>query len=242
LRYHLPILFLTMTKTSDWSHASHLKDWFGRRASGCIFVSKLVNQERTLLAEMGQGLDKEDFNTIDQTVEVAALAGRAVVIFWPSACRASDAVELLRLLEQLPRWKVERVGWGGEQEACESFSVRWTTVSGVQTEVAGFAPFLEMPLTRRAPYLALALWGGTVEDASDIGLVQTPGPWVGDPRSDKMWAQSVALTGRMLTKEDRGRLRRVAFRLPAGLLSSSLTPSVRGAPSAPVPRQADDQK
>lgn len=205
-----------MTTEPEWSPTLHLKRWLGRHQAGCLFVARLAMKDRTRLHELFEAPCAEDFTTIDDAIEAESDEdGRAVVFFWPRAGATADVANLLRLLARLERWSVERVGWGGALEERVCFSVRWRTKTGALTEVAGFAPLPEMPLTRRAPYLAIALWGGAGRPgARAVGLVDTP--WRRDARTDPLWAGSVRLTEQMLPGEDRERLRRVAFCLPRG--------------------------
>ncbi len=142
--------------------------------------------------------------TLDRAIEAASEKGQAIIFFWPEAVNSSDTVTLLKLLTTLDRWKVELA-----DDNC--ISVRWKTRADKLTEVAGFAPLPEMPLTRRAPFLAIAVWGGD-SSSEAVGLVDTP--WEpGDVRKDPLWQKSKQRTKAMLDGEDRTRLRSVAFRL-----------------------------
>ena len=205
-----------MKIAEQWDPSFHLKRWFTLDHSGCFFASCLATRRTVQFNQLLNAPCAEDFVEIDSVIEAAANDGAPVVFFWSGSNHTSDVVELLRLLSQLERWSVERVGWGDAPDDRGYFSVRWKTKTGSLSEVAGFAPLSEMSLTRRAPYLSLAVWGGGLPDAKPVGLADVP--WNrGAVKDDRLWRPSVDLTTKMLaefTTKQRSWLRRVAFSIP----------------------------
>lgn len=204
-----------MGLVEQWEPSFHLKRWFTHTNTGCFFATALASKDTVRFNTLLNAPCAEDFEQIDAVIEAAATDGAPVVFLWPGSNRTSDVVELLRLLSQLDRWSVERVGYGEVAEDGAYFSVRWKTSLGSLSEVAGFAPLAEMPITRRAPYLSLAVWGGGAPEAKPVGLADVP--WRGDAKEDRLWAPSVELTTKMLpdfSGRQRAWLRRVAFGLP----------------------------
>jgi len=81
-------------------------------------------------------------------------------MIFPSLRTHEDVADACRILSRSPRWKAERQSYSCAVTGCEGLRMDWTTRSGMRSAAMGFAPFGEMPVTRRAPYVALALWTG----------------------------------------------------------------------------------
>lgn len=84
--------------------------------------------------------------------------GRAAVAVFPQVTDENALASLLNSIER-ERWRVLR-----RKRTTQSdnilIGIEWLTSNGDRSEVMGFAPFPTMPVTRRAPYVAIATWPG----------------------------------------------------------------------------------
>lgn len=97
----------------------------------------------------------------------------------------------------------------------------WQTAHGPWSSVMGFAPLGSMPVTRRAPYVAIVLWPGGHENIhrtdrpAAVGIVQAP--VVPDAQEyQRIWDRTKAKTSELLSEppENAPLLRKVTFCLP----------------------------
>jgi hypothetical protein len=100
----------------------------------------------------------------------------------------------------------------------------WTTKNGDTSEAMGFAPFLSMPVPRRAPYVAIATWpGGRANPFRGQGSTPSARPGVvsfldarhgmDEAEYEAYWAETIdRVTTLMAVPPDDARLyRRAAF-------------------------------
>jgi len=98
--------------------------------------------------------------------------------------------------------------------------VAWKTANGKYTSVMGFAPLGCMPVTRRAPYVALALWPGDHENAwlkqqDELGIIGAPHGMDRNRHKAQMKTTNERVKVLLeLPAEDAEELRRVTFALP----------------------------
>lgn len=105
--------------------------------------------------------------------------------------------------------------------------IEFSTRSKARSSVMGFAPSGFMPVTRRAPFVAMALWAGGRDNPffrfSPAGTVNMADVPTGLEREsyERTWQRSVAATRRRLEDPqfDAVWLRKVAFCLPCELVS-----------------------
>jgi len=99
----------------------------------------------------------------------------------------------------------------------------WTTRSGMRSAAMGFAPFGEMPVTRRAPYVALALWTGerlnpfhSRGPAGTVSMAHAPHSWSEDKHREH-WDKTVEAVDALSKDppEDTKELREISFCLRA---------------------------
>ena len=131
----------------------HFQHWLRRQMSGCFFAGQLAGT--TMAIETY--LPPLDPTLLDSSFDKHGASERVVVGLLPSI--RSD-VELVEALNSLPsgRWKIVRRH--PDHEQCVFVGVEWKTASGDLCHAMGFAPFITMPVPRRAPYVALGLWPG----------------------------------------------------------------------------------
>lgn len=91
----------------------------------------------------------------------AAKLERPGIAVFPGLRTAEDIAELLAELAGKPGWWLSSASWGKKYPRTDALvSLWWRTPGGLRTSVMGFAPLGSMPVTRRAPFVALAAWTG----------------------------------------------------------------------------------
>lgn len=143
--------------------------------------------------------------------EYAAEHGCAGLAIFPEMREPDELAELLLALPAHPRWRLERVAMRRRPRDGVNLLVAWRTAFDDETSVLGFAPLGSMPVTRRAPYFALAAWGGGHDNLLDLRENVEPGR-VGFPDMppptlkghDAMWKTTRATVRKMLALPSEG--------------------------------------
>lgn len=84
---------------------------------------------------------------------------QAVIAVFPNIVTERAFIGFLNELGSLPRWKLRRRS-ATSPTAGALIGLEWTTSSGDVSNTMGFAPFASMPVSRRGPYVAIAVWPG----------------------------------------------------------------------------------
>lgn len=204
----------------------HLRQWFSGGLSGCYFANAIAASSAGVAwVERLEDLAVDEVSQLEGTIDGAAELGKVVVVAFPRARATSDAAVLLRTLVSSQRWTVTPVPWTkAVREGCTLVGLKYQTTAGDLSSVMGLGPFGEMPVTRRAPYMAISLWAGgrmnQLGPGSPVGEVGFPdGPLPPTIDADKFqprWDKTQAKVKKLLAEppEARGALRHVAFCLP----------------------------
>lgn len=217
----------------------HLRLWFRSTMSGCYFANMIAaDSSRVVWLERLEDLAVGEVSSLESTIDGAAVLGQVVVVAFPRARATRDAATLLRTLVTSTRWSVAGVPWAtAPRDGCTLVGLTYKTSSGDISSVMGLGPFGEMPVTRRAPYMAIALWAGGRKNPrnphpreGEVGFLDAPLPpgfEADKDMFDKQWAKSREKVGKLLREplEARRILPQVAFCLPttevAELISAS---------------------
>jgi hypothetical protein len=201
----------------------HFREWLRVGMTGCTFVSTFAaraSEKRIAYFALAGMSSATELNGL---VSSTGHADQFIVLLFPHLRSPGDVGELLETLDADPRWRCSRIPWAKHERTSDSLiAVDWQTESGAWSSVMGFAPLGEMPSTRRAPYVALAMWPGATMNDYRKG---TPGPNVGlvdgvhgmtREVHDNAWATTEAKVKRLMADppEDRRQLRQVAFCIP----------------------------
>ena len=208
-------------------YRDHLRDWLGHGLSGCHFASALAARAtagRVAYWTLRGRLTVADVPALEAMSERSGRANRFFVSIFPHLREPAEIVHMLETLASCPRWSLSVVPWRNHpREKTTQFGLTWRTKRGALTSVMGFAPLGTMPVTRRAPYVAIAFWPrlhanphrkdhrgevvGFVDGAHGMGL-KTYG---------NVWRTTKEKVGALLADpaEDRVQLRQVTFCLPA---------------------------
>lgn len=134
---------------------SHFKRWL-RHGTGCGFAAQLAHSGR---AAFETHLATPDAGAVDQRLDEYARSERVAILIFPLVTDEQSLVSVLcALRDGSSRWKLRDRGPTPNDRA--RVGVDWVTATGDLNETMGFAPLLSMPITRRAPYAAIAAWPG----------------------------------------------------------------------------------
>jgi hypothetical protein len=197
--------------------------------TGCRFASSFAStaSARRINYYAKVGVPKSsDVPELDGATEVSARAGRFLVALFPHVRTTPELGDLLRALDESDRWGCSHVPWRAHERLDASLvRVTWRTEDGPLSSVMGFAPLGTMPVTRRAPFVGLALWPGGRVNPFRKGIV---GPGVGlvdgahgmeKESHDANWKETHGHVVSLFADppEDRETLRDVAFCIPRSL-------------------------
>ena len=146
----------------------------------------------------------------------------AIVLF-PSVRTPTDLAHTLAALCKEPRWQLGEESWpkGRERPDSVALSLTWKTSSGDVSDAMGVAPLGTMPVTRRTPYMAIVVWGGShlnshIRKTDRVGVASAP---TGLDKADH--SRLMKITDERVREllrepgEDPEWLRRVGFILPS---------------------------
>jgi hypothetical protein len=231
--------------------ADHFIKWLSRGFSGCHFAAHLAgenrkprSQDRILCATFLDELTSDALPDIERIIDMSAAEGQIALFLFPRLRAADDVVGLLSLLVQHERWRCSAVDWGAsKRDGYTLFGLDWITREGAKSSAMGFAPLGSMSVTRRAPYVAIALWAGGHENKHKpstrnvVGFVDFPVSG-GKKEHDRLWEKSRADVQTLLSDpaEDAALLRRVAFCVPdsAAVLAAASGGFLRGTSASPA--------
>lgn len=106
---------------------------------------------------------------------VARMHRPGIAVF-PEIRTAEDIVELLVGLAGKSGWSLSREEWKKYPRSDELVGLWWQTPAGQRTSMMGFAPLGSMPVTRRAPFVAVAAWTGPQLNPQKTKKMKVPGP------------------------------------------------------------------
>ncbi|MEZ4297235.1 MAG: hypothetical protein R3B70_19880 [Polyangiaceae bacterium] len=214
----------------------HFIGWLSR-VSGCEFASiyarnierKSHRASKAILCTTAlEDLTSDDLLDAEQLIDRAAKEKQFALMLFPRLRTAEDIAGLLLSLASHPRWRCSRVAWRKHpRDADQLLSLNWITADGTPSSAIGFAPIGSMPVTRRAPYVAIALWSGGHENpyradkapSPTIGLVDYPVSMKRD-EYENLWSGTRACVEDLLRDppEDGWHLQKVSFCLPRSSL------------------------
>ena len=194
------------------------RTWLTRGLSGCMFAAHLAKKDG-LLAFVNTSVD--DVGDLAETIDGASENGLVSILLFPLMRTEHDLVRLLVRLDEHSRWRVERRAT--QRNDAIAISVTFTTVDGQDSQAMGFGPVAQMPVSRRAPYFALALWAGQRNNPyfdggkpGTVNMAHVPHQLTQQSHQE-MWAKTQAATNLFLSEpaDDSVWLRRIAYCLPA---------------------------
>lgn len=206
----------------------HFDRWLRRGMTACGFAASATGDARVNYIHQLDDLTEADVVQFDNFIDDAAVAGNFAVILFPRVRTSRGIVRLLRTLATGDRWQTARVPWRKHaREGAGLVGLHFRTVHGDRSSVMGFAPLGCMPVTRRAPYVALAVWAGAKLNAHKrspegvVGFIDAPVLGADNAPLDqeghqRMWDATMGRVKELLgdPPEDDFKLKDVAFCLP----------------------------
>jgi hypothetical protein len=201
------------------------------QGTACLFAGHLAGTARfAYYIVLSAALAKTDIPTIEGVIDAAAEDGKATAIIFPHLRTAASISRMLGVLASGDRWSVDRVPWGKyERPDAALVRVLWRTSDQLSSSVGGFAPLGTMPATRRAPYVALVLWGGQkcnphkrTPNPGEVGFIDIDTA-LSKAKHKSHWEKTDEYVRQVLSDppEDVEHLRTIAFALPRTALSGA---------------------
>lgn len=193
--------------------------------TGCMFASSLAGHRARIATHVHVEADPLIPVRLSDTLDVHGGAEQAVVLVFPRISSEPALVDLLNALAAEPRWAIERLP---RRSPTGAVLVRlgWTTSDGATSDAMGFAPFASMPVPRRSPYVAIAIWPGaranpfrgsgrTPAGRSDqVGFLDMPHD-LAAADYDRLWSDTAERVGALMAMppDDATLYRRAGFLL-----------------------------
>jgi hypothetical protein len=159
----------------------HLGLWLRSSLTGCHFATSFSSTKPLKLDYYTPISDAVDLGAIAGFIDGTAANQVVAVVLFPSVRTAADLARMLATLCQDSRWGVAESTWpkGRERPDSTALSLTWKTPNGEVSDAMGVAPLGTMPVTRRAPYVAIVLWGGPhlnphIKKTDRIGVASAP--------------------------------------------------------------------
>jgi hypothetical protein len=210
----------------------HFRDWLRSGMTGCRFASTLA-AKRPVLVDFYSPIGPLDHGQMAAFVDGTADRQVTAVLLFPELRTARDIADLLVALRRRERWQVTRARWprGYRKRDSIAFSLEWRTRANGVCDAMGLAPLGTMPITRRAPYVAIVVWGALhlnehVRKGPHVGVASAATRLEKEPH-EKLMKASIRNVRALLDvppAEDMDWLRRVGFVLPRAASAKLLAP------------------
>lgn len=205
--------------------AKRFAKWLANGMSGCEFARRMSpeGKETTLSFSTVYGFEQDHLAPLQHFFDDAADRGSVALLLFPELRTHLDVAEACRVLSLDPRWRTTRQSYSCAVTGCEGLRLDWTTKAGLRSTAMGFAPFGEMPLTRRSPHVAIALWTGdrrnqfhTGGRPGTVSMAHAPHPWSVEKHQEH-WEKTVEAVKAMCASpaENTRELRDITFCLRA---------------------------
>jgi len=207
--------------------AEHFRLWLRAGLTGCAFAKLLAGKTGRVAIEIHTEVGPPPAAWLNNTFDVHAAAERIVIAVLPRIGSERDLVESLNGLGADPRWSVRRRAKTSPTGGI-LIGLEWRTSAGDISEAMGFAPFSTMPVSRRAPYVAIATWpagrsnpfrgqGATPPGKpGEVSFLDTSHGFDAEPY-ETMWSETTSRVASMMSAppDDPRLYRRAAFVLSA---------------------------
>lgn len=211
----------------------HFRDWLHSGLTGCHFASTFA-AKKPVRIDFYSPLGAIDHEQLAAFIDATAARELTAVLLFPELRTARDTVRVLASLSRGPRWRVARARWPRGYRKADSIalSLEWKTQAGAICDAMGLAPLGTMPITRRAPYVAIVVWGGPhlnthVRAGPHVGVASAPTGLEKKAHRKLMTASDKRVREllRLPPEEDPVWLRQVGFILPKASAMGLLRPS-----------------
>ena len=206
--------------------AEHFRLWLRAGMTGCEFAKLLPGKAGRVAIEVHVDRELPPTSWLNNALDEHAKAERSVIAVFPTITTEAGFVEFVNGLGTDSRWRV-RLRTKSSPAGGVLIALEWTTSSGEISETMGFAPFLSMPMPRRAPYVAIATWPGSRSNPfRGQGLTPAGRPGevsfldashgFAEPDYEQMWEDTTAKVAELMEvpPDDPKLYRRTTFVLP----------------------------
>jgi len=121
---------------------------------GCNFAAMFTKGARIGYASFFDDPGEVLVRHLTGHIRVAAAEKRLALGIFPNIVTERQLRDLIETLRCSPGWTVASLDVKGRF----AVDIRWSSSDSHHSSVMGFAPLGTMPVTRRAPYVAMALW------------------------------------------------------------------------------------
>lgn len=125
-----------------------------------------------------------DASSLTDLLVLAGEEASLAILAFPDLRTSADVAGLLLALAADPRWRLTLPHPGPHPHDDTVIGLWWITSGSQLSSVMGLAPLGEMPVTRRAPHVALVVWPGAhlnehpkpKRSETEVGLTSCPLP------------------------------------------------------------------
>lgn len=221
--------------------AEVFRNWLNRGIPGCKFASVLAAKGKVSYYVSMRPIEDEKVESINAHIDRAAGHDDVAVLLFPHVRdERAGAATLIELLSESQRWSEERREL---PEACRAgreetvgVSLFFETKHSERACAMGFSPSAGMPMTRRAPYLGLAVWAGrrsnpfwTEGSPGTVNMSHAPPLAEDAAQHEKLWKESKTRTRALLSEpqDDYRWVREITFCLQADSLHDERAAAIR---------------
>jgi hypothetical protein len=161
-----------------------MRQFLASKNSGCLFARQFATANKAPIDWiMPVGGLSDLAGHLDDAFDDAAKTSHAAIVVFPDIETQAALVSLLVRLAKSERWTFREVARSQTRESDLLLGIEWRTARMHQSSIMGLAPFVTMPIYRRAPHVGLALWPGDHENKhwdvrperlGEVGLVDMP--------------------------------------------------------------------
>lgn len=209
--------------------AKHLMTaWLRANITGCLFATRFAAESTGRIRPIvltGATAATHLGEQLEPVLRDAAAHSEAILAIFPDLRSPEDVARLIDALSRDTAWSCSEVQWREYPREDLLISLEWSTPSGHMTSAMGLGPLGSMPITRRAPYMAIALWPGGQENPfrqeprKRVSLADMPHSLPRDIH-DTYWRRTEENKARYLDGQSEGSARpRVTFCLPVSVRS-----------------------
>ncbi len=145
--------------------------WLCSGQTGCAFAKRFAGRNLNLRHILTVSIvDEPDGDAVFATnswLEQAYIQEKVAIVAFPMLRTQAEVAQLLVSLcsQEDGRWGMKELEWKeGTRRMGVLVGLNWKTPNDYTSIVLGLAPFGSMPITRRSPVVALALWPGSFDN------------------------------------------------------------------------------
>lgn len=150
-----------MDQGGDQAYATFVQEMFSAwlnatNLHGCAFATWAATNNRLRYASFFDSPDEAVIRELSLHIRVAQSQDQLALAVFPNIETERQLLALLELMGRDPHWTMIRL------PIPDRFAIdlRWKASESLDASAIGFAPLGTMPVTRRAPYVAIGVWAG----------------------------------------------------------------------------------